>query len=141
METDIDIKKKIRLQKILFICGWPIIFAVYILGMKGNLPTFDIEPEGQVAYVMQIIAIAVVLGDLYLCVKKFNCNPYCIPFHILLAVICVVIYFSTLNTSYGVLALMLMCGTIICHPSVMKSQMNKIEDNVNNQTDKTTTNE
>lgn len=141
METDIDIKKKTRIQKLLFILGWPIVFAVYVIGMKGHIPTFEIEPEGQAAYILQIVAIAIVLGDLYLCVKKFNCNPSCIPYHIFLAVLCEVIYFSTHNASYGVLALMLMCGTIICHPSLVKSQINKDLENSNNQSDKTTANE
>lgn len=133
METDIDIKQKLRNQKLLFYCCWAVVIALYFIGKKGLLPfAGSVEPKGQTEYLLQIVAVALALGDVYLCVKKFKCNPKTLPLHLIVAVLCELSYFATYNKSFGIMALMVMSITLLCYPTA-----SKLQDKLN----KTTTNE
>lgn len=123
METDIDINKKLQNQKILFFCCWAVVVVVYIIGKKGLLP-FEglIEPKGQTEYLLQILAVALVLGDMYLSTKVYKCNPKTLVFHLIVAVICELSYFATYDRSFGIMALMVMSITLLCYPTAKKIQ-------------------
>lgn len=123
METDIDIKKKLLNQKILFFCCWAVVVGVYVIGKKGLLPFAGlVEPKGQIEYLLQIVAVALVLGDMYLGVKVFKCNPKTSVLHLIVAVICELSYFATNNRSFGIMALMVMSVTLLCYPTAKKFQ-------------------